>query len=62
MKILPLQLNEFTFLNTKTGRQRPISILTLRDRVIQQMLKNVLEPEWEALFEPVSYGLGQLDP
>lgn len=38
------------------GRQRPIGIPTIKDRVIQQIIKNALEPEWEAKFEPSSYG------
>ena len=33
------------------GRQRPIGIPTLLDRVLQQIVKNALEPEWEAKFE-----------
>lgn len=38
------------------GKQRPLGIPTVRDRVTQAMVKNSLEPEWEALFEPNSYG------
>jgi len=38
------------------GRQRPIGIPTIKDRVIQNVLKNALEPEWEAHFEASSYG------
>jgi RNA-directed DNA polymerase len=38
------------------GRQRPLGIPTIKDRVIQAILLNALEPEWEALFEPSSYG------
>jgi RNA-directed DNA polymerase len=38
------------------GRYRPIGIPTLKDRVIQAMTVNVLEPEWEAYFENCSYG------
>lgn len=29
---------------------------TIRDRVAQCIVKNYLEPEWEAVFEPNSYG------
>jgi RNA-directed DNA polymerase len=36
--------------------QRPLSIPTLLDRAIQTLVKLALEPEWEARFEPNSYG------
>lgn len=38
------------------NKLRPISMPTIRDRVIQTMVKNALEPEWEAVFEKGSYG------
>ncbi len=38
------------------GKKRPLGIPTIRDRVMQVIVKNTLEPEWEALFEPNSYG------
>lgn len=38
------------------GRQRPLGIPTIKDRVIQAMVVCALEPEWEAKFEPASYG------
>lgn len=38
------------------GSQRPLGIPTLRDRAHQALVKLVLEPEWEARFEPNSYG------
>ena len=38
------------------GRQRPIGIPTIKDRVIQGVVRNALEPEWEAHFEASSYG------
>lgn len=38
------------------GKLRPIGIPTIQDRVIQNMVKNALEPEWEAVFESSSYG------
>lgn len=44
------------YLAKPDGKQRPIGIPTIRERVIQQIMKNALEPEWEALFEPSSYG------
>lgn len=38
------------------GQQRPLGIATIRDRCLQTVVKNALEPEWEALFEGTSYG------
>jgi RNA-directed DNA polymerase len=38
------------------GKKRPLGIPTVRDRVAQAIVKNTLEPEWEALFEDHSYG------
>ena len=38
------------------GKQRPLGIPTVLDRCIQAIVKNALEPEWEARFEPCSYG------
>jgi RNA-directed DNA polymerase len=42
----------------KPGRQetRPLGIPTIKDRVIQMLVKMALEPEWEAKFERNSYG------
>ena len=39
-----------------TGKKRPLGIPTIDDRIRQAMVKNALEPEWEARFEPCSYG------
>jgi len=38
------------------GKTRSLGIPTIKDRVIQAIVKNALEPEWEAKFEPTSYG------
>jgi RNA-directed DNA polymerase len=38
------------------GRQRPLGIPTVRDRVIQMAAKLVMEPIFEADFQPCSYG------
>jgi RNA-directed DNA polymerase len=38
------------------GKRRPLSILTISDRVVQNIIKNALEPSWEARFEANSYG------
>jgi RNA-directed DNA polymerase len=39
-----------------TDEQRPLGIPTLADRAAQALVKAALEPEWEAVFEPNSYG------
>lgn len=38
------------------GKNRPLGIPTIKDRCLQAMVKNALEPEWEAQFEATSYG------
>jgi RNA-directed DNA polymerase len=38
------------------GKKRPLGIPTIRDRVAQSVVKNALEPSWEARFEENSYG------
>ncbi|MEA5498799.1 group II intron reverse transcriptase/maturase [Limnoraphis robusta Tam1] len=42
----------------KTGdvEKRPLGIPTMYDRALQSLVKMALEPEWEAKFEPNSYG------
>jgi len=38
------------------GKLRPLGIPTIRDRVMQAIVKMALEPEWESRFEANSYG------
>lgn len=38
------------------GKKRPLGIPTVRDRIEQAIIVNSLEPEWESVFEPNSYG------
>lgn len=40
----------------KTDEKRPLGIPTMYDRALQSLVKLALEPEWEAFFEPNSYG------
>jgi RNA-directed DNA polymerase len=42
----------------KPGKEekRPLGIPTMYDRALQAVVKAALEPEWEAYFEPNSYG------
>ncbi|WP_232224073.1 reverse transcriptase N-terminal domain-containing protein [Mastigocladopsis repens] len=41
------------------AEKRPLSIPTIFDRALQAVVKATLEPEWEARFEPSSYGFRQ---
>ena len=38
------------------GKKRPLGIPTIKDRVMQVIVKNALEPEWESQFGSNSYG------
>jgi RNA-directed DNA polymerase len=38
------------------GKRRGLGIPVIRDRALQALVVNALEPEWEARFEPRSYG------
>ena len=42
----------------KPGKEekRPLGIPTMKDRALQALVKMAIEPEWEARFEPNSYG------
>jgi len=44
------------FIPKANGRMRPLGIPTMKDRVLQCLVKLALEPEWEAVFEPNSFG------
>ena len=43
------------FIPKPDGRERPIGILTVKDRVVQQAVKSILEPIFEADFKDFSY-------
>jgi len=40
----------------KTDEKRPLGIPTITDRTKETLMKMALEPEWEAKFEPNTYG------
>jgi RNA-directed DNA polymerase len=44
------------FIPKSGGRRRPLGIPVIVDRAHQARVVNALEPEWEARFEPKSYG------
>lgn len=53
------QAIEKTYISKVKGKKkglRPLGISTIEDRAKQMLAKLALEPEWEAIFEPNSYG------
>lgn len=44
------------YIDKPNGGKRPLGISTIQDRVVQQMVKMLIEPIFEARFLPCSYG------
>lgn len=44
------------YIPKSNGSNHPLGIPTIRDRCLQAIVKNALEPCWESQFEGISYG------
>lgn len=45
-----------TYIDKDDGTKRPLGIPTVKDRVVQQAVRNIIEPIFEKAFHPSSYG------
>jgi len=56
LKSVKVKAARRTYIKKKNGKLRPLGIPIIKDRIYQNIVKNALEPQWEAKFEPNSYG------
>ena len=56
LKSQPLPARRIYIPKPGKDEKRPLSIPAMKDRALQALVKLALEPEWEAKFEPNSYG------
>ncbi|PSR21819.1 MAG: group II intron reverse transcriptase/maturase [Sulfobacillus benefaciens] len=52
----PLPVRRVYIPKPGTHKQRPLGVPTVRDRVVEEAMRRVLEPLWEPTFSPDSYG------
>lgn len=55
-RYIPSPVRQVLIPKPSSGDLRPLGIPTVRDRVVQQAIKRIIEPVFEAKFKDVSYG------
>ena len=55
-RYIPSPVRQVLIPKPSSDRLRPLGIPTVRDRVVQQAIKRIIEPIFEVKFKDVSYG------